>query len=180
MVGVRGKGVQGKAMRIQHTQRNGTERNQPSILVFRDAYKFSNQGLTHVNEAAFPLYLSVGTDSPHICERRVFDVTEQLGVFPRRGHIKTSWWHLPQSFMRSLCVIHREELITPFLLSLWICCRRLHDFLLESTMHAFMSTVLFRVSWLYALGHNPQLDPPHRQARQSTNSYRSSGFCPRR
>jgi hypothetical protein len=64
------------------------------------------------------------------------------------------------------------EVIAPFLLSLGSGSWRAHDLFLEGTVESFMPPVLLGMSGLDALGHNPQLDPPHGQRRQSTSAYR--------
>jgi len=170
-----GKGGQGRAMRIQQTKRDRAEGNQPAILVFRDAYQLSNQCLTHKDEFSTPLDLSVGTYPSHLRQRGVLNVSKLFGIQSRRGHIPTSRGDLAQGLMRAQLVIHGEEAVAPFLLSLGTGCRRVHDLLLEGKVESFVSSVLLRMSWLDALGHNPQLDPPHREVRQSSSTYGGKG-----
>src|SRR3989304_4281993 len=168
-----GRGSQGRAMRTQQTQRDSAEGNQPAILVFRDAYQFSHQGLAHKDEFPMPPDLTIGTYPPNLCKRVVFHVSKAVGIRPRRQCIKAGWRNLAQGFMRAHRVIDRDEGIALFLLSLGGFSRRAHHFLLEGTVQSFVPPVLLRMSWLDALGHNAQLNPPHRERRQSTGAYRS-------
>src|SRR3990172_6103574 len=168
-----GRGSQGRAMRTQQTQRDSAEGNQPAILVFRDAYQFSHQGLAHKDESPMPPDLTIGTSPPNRCKRVVFHVSKAVGIRPRRQCIKAGWRNLAQGFMRAHRVIDRDEGIALFLLSLGGFSRRAHHFLLEGTVQSFVPPVLLRMSWLDALGHNAQLNPPHRERRQSTGAYRS-------
>jgi hypothetical protein len=159
-------------MRRQQTQRDGAKGNQPTIAVFRDAYQFSNEGPAHIDELPTPFDLSIGTHPSHLCQRRVLNISKLFRIRSRRGHIQTSRWYLAQGLVRSHCVIYREEVIAPLLLCLGIGRWWFHNLLLEGTMYPFMPAVLLRVSWLDALRHNSQLDPPHGQRRQSTSAYR--------
>ncbi len=166
-------------MRRQQTQRDGTKGNQPTIAVFRDAYQFSNEGPAHIDELTTPFDLSIGTHPSHLCQRRVLNISKLFRIRSRRGYIQTSRWYLAQGLVRSHCVIYREEVMAPFLLCVGIGRWRFHNLLFEGTMYPFMPAVLLRVSWLDALRHNSQLDPPHGQRRQSTSTLqrRTEGRC---
>lgn len=170
-----GRGGQGRAMRIQKTQRNRSEGNQPTILGFRNTNHFSYKGLAHKDEFPPPLYLPVRPDSSHLRQRWVLHIPKPFGIWHGRWQVQTGWRHLSQGFMWALCVINREEAIAPFLLSLGSSCRWFHGFLLEGTVHPFMPPVLLRMSWFDALRHNPHLDPPRGQRRQSSSAYRGKG-----
>jgi hypothetical protein len=162
-------------MRINQTQRYGTKGDHPGIPILCDTYQLSDQGFAHIDERPTPLDLSIGTHSPYLCQRRVLHISKILGVQSGRRHVQTGRRHLSQGFMRSLCVIDREETIASFLLSLRSGCWWFHGLVLKGTMQPFMSAVVFRVTRLDALRHNSQLDPPRRKRRQSPSAYRGEG-----
>ena len=158
-----GKRRQRRAMSMQETKRDGPKGNQPTIFVFRDSYQLSDQCLTYKDEFSTPLDLSIGPHPSHFGQRRVLDITKVFRVRPRRWHIQTSWWDLAKRLVRAPQVIQRTEAVAPCLLTLRGGCWWIHNFLLESTVQPFMPSVLLRVSWLDAFGHNTQFDPPHRE-----------------
>src|SRR4030042_1756869 len=134
-----GRGTrQRRMMRIQQTQRNGTKRNQPTVLVLCDADEFANEGFTHEDEFPMPSDCPVGSYTPVLDERRIFNISKPFRIRPWREHVTASWRYLSQGFMRAHGVVHRNEAITHFLLSLGIGSRRLHGLLLDSTMQTFM------------------------------------------
>src|SRR4030042_3226267 len=112
-----GKGRQGRVMMIQKTKRNRAKGNQPAVLVFGDTYRLSDQSLTHIDEFTMPLNLSVGTHSTNFCQRRVFNIAEPFGIWPRRGQVQSGRRDLAQGLMRTLFIVDREEFIRLFLLA---------------------------------------------------------------
>ena len=71
-----------------------------------------------------------------------------------------------QRFVRTLFVILSPKTIKGPLLRAPVGRRRRSRLLLQRAMHALVPSVLFRMSGRNALRHDPQLHPPHRQARQ--------------
>jgi hypothetical protein len=162
-------------LRMDQTQRYGTKGDQPGIPVFCDPHQLSDQAFTNIDELPMPFDLSVGTHPSYFCQGRVSHISKIRGIQSGRRYVNTSWRDLSQSFMRALCVIDREETVASFLLSLRSRCWRFHGLVLQCAMQPLMSAILFRVTRLYALRHNPQLDPPHGKRRQSPGTCRGEG-----
>src|SRR5277367_330272 len=89
-----------------------------------------------------------------------------------RRYIDACWSLHPQRFMRPHFVVFLAEIRQRSLLRPPILRRRHRHFLLQRAMHALVPPVLLGMSRLNPLRHNPQLDPPHRQPRQSSNRRR--------
>jgi hypothetical protein len=45
-------------------------------------------------------------------------------------------------------------------------CRWIGRLFLERLVHALVSTILLRLAWLDALGHDTELNPPHGEPRK--------------
>lgn len=168
---VGGKGRQGRTMRIQETQRYGSEGNEPAFLVFGYAYQLSDQGFTEVDESPAPLDLPIGTHPSDFGEGRIFDVTESFGIGPRRRNIQASRGDLAKGLVGTHVIILLSETIERLLLSLRRDCWRLHRLLLGGTVQSLMPAILFRVSRINTLWHNTYLNPPGRERRESPGAY---------
>jgi hypothetical protein len=69
--------------------------------------------------------------------------------------------------MRTFMIENTTKAIELLLLRCHRACWRLGCFLFQCAMHSFVSPILLRVSWLYALVNNPELHPSQRQLRQT-------------
>src|SRR5512140_478336 len=69
--------------------------------------------------------------------------------------------------MGTLLVVLLSKRFELLLLILKVAARGVSGALLQRAVHPFMDAILLRVTWLDELGVDAQLDPPHRQVRQS-------------
>ena len=104
--------------------------------------------------------------TPHQQGAAVFRFRHTRRVLARRSCVhRTGSLHL-QRFVRTLLIVLAAKAIKGSLLCPPVGRRRRSRFLLQSAMHALVPSVLFRMSRRNSLRHNPQLHPPHRQARK--------------
>ena len=96
-------------------------------------------------------YSGSGTRAGYARAERVYTTTRSLH---------------PQRFVRTLFVVLAPKTIKRSLLRAPVRRRRRSRLLFQRAMHALVPPVLFRMSGRNALRHNPQLHPPHRQARK--------------
>src|SRR4249920_419895 len=80
-----------------------------------------------------------------------------------------------QRFVRSLLVVLAPEAIEGVLLRAPVGGWRTGSLLLQGAVHAFVPPVLLGMAGLNAFRPNAQLQPPHRQARQSAQRARCEG-----
>jgi hypothetical protein len=78
--------------------------------------------------------------------------------------------------MRPHFVVFLAERLQLALLRPPILRRGRRRFFLQGAMHALVPPVLLRLSRLDPLRHDPQLDPPHRQPRQSGDRRAGKGW----
>ncbi len=77
---------------------------------------------------------------------------------------------LPQGLVRPLGVVDMPEAVERPLLPPGVGPWRGRGLRLKGAMQPLEAAVLFGTAWLYALGHNPQLDPPYGQRREAAQA----------
>jgi len=104
--------------------------------------------------------------APRAQRAAVFRLRHARRICTRRRRVDRTGSFQSQHFVRTLFIVLAAKTIKGLLLRAPVGRRRRSRFLFQSAMHAFVPPVLFRMPRRNALRHNPQLHPPHRQARK--------------
>src|SRR6266700_2308665 len=105
--------------------------------------------------------------------RRVVRLGHARGKFSRRRLINFRRRAHLERFVGTHLIVFLPKAIQRLLLLAAIARRRLRGLGFQRAMHTLVPAVLLRMPGLDALGHDAQLDPPHRQTRQPGQRPRS-------
>src|SRR6266568_2175942 len=156
---------------MESCQRDVGEVDHKGFLIDgQQADGFSPEHFTEEDIVFFPAEMAVAVDGAYEHVVLVVDLR-----FPRRIGARRSLVHTGRSLhgerlMRPYLVIVLTEAIQFALLGTPVLSRA--QLLLEGAVHAFVSSVLLRMSGLDAFRHDAQLDPPDRQPRQAAERRR--------
>src|SRR6266850_4680325 len=136
---------------------------------FADANRFADQRLADKDQLTGPFDLAVAAHPADRDIAAIARLVNPLRVGPRRGLVDRSRRLLSQRLVRSLVVVNRTKLLEALLLRRQAVGGRRGGLLLERAMHPLVPPVLLRLAGNDPLGPDAQLDPPHRQPRQTAH-----------
>src|SRR5579871_1537538 len=149
---------------------------EPAIIHRQQAHGLSPENLTQEHFLFLPAKMAFLLHPVHQHRIRILRFRHMGWEASRRQLIHRSRCPHSQRFMRTHSVVFLAEPLHHSLLLAPIACWWLGCLLLQRAMHPLMPPVLLRMPSFNPLRHNPQLHPPHRQARQPGNGSR----CKRR
>src|SRR5260370_4814186 len=127
------------------------------------------QGLAQKNMLMFPVKLAVLLHASHQQVAVIRRLRHPRGISTRREAVKGGRRALLHCLMRTLLVILLAKTIEDLLLRSSIGRRRTGGFRMQGAVHAFMTSVLFRMSRRDAFRNNAQFHQVDRQAREAGN-----------
>src|SRR5215813_7156691 len=140
-----------------------------TALGLEDADRLADQCLTDKDQLARPFDLTVAAHAAHCNVLAIGRIRDPIRVGPRRRLIQQSRRLLSQRLVRPLRVVDRTEVVEPLLLCRQTGGRRRCRLLVERAVYPLVPAILLRLAGPDPLGPDAQLDPPHRQPRQSAD-----------
>ena len=135
----------------------------------------TGEQVADVDPPGIPVDQAAVADAMRVDIARVDELGQALRIRPGRRSVEARRRALCQRLMRTLRIVVLAEQVEAPLLYRSVGCRGLGGRSLERAVHALVAPVLLRTTWLNTLGHDPQPNPPDRQARQP----RRAGACER-
>src|SRR5215472_15525605 len=143
-----------------------------TALGLANADRLADQCLTDKDQLARPFDLAVAAHAAHRNLVTIVRILEPVQIGPRRRLVPRSRRLLPQRLVWPVIVVDRTERVEPLLLRRQTGGRRCRRLLVERAVHPLVAPILLRLARHNPLRSDTQLDPPHRQPRQPTNTGR--------
>src|SRR5215469_130045 len=142
-----------------------------AALGLDDADRLTDQCLAYKDQLARPFDLAVAAHAALGNVVAIVRLRKPIRIGPRRGLIQRGRRPLSQRLVRPLIIVDRAERVKLLLLRQQTGGWRRRRLLLERAMHPLVPPILLRLDGDNPLGPDAQLDPPHRQPRESADAW---------